>query len=259
MLDLHGLPGSQVSNSVAPDTYNTNHTCKKNGFDNSGQATSNPSWHKDKNNIARSIAIIKSMASWYSSRTDVVSAIEVINEPAGWQGTDFMNALRQYYYDSYGNIRYPYGTGDQAAAVTVISDAFQGPATWTGFMTNNFDGVMIDTHFYGVFDNQELRRTWDQQISAACDFKTTIRQYNLWTVVGEWSTSVTDCYGKLYPPTSGGTRYEGTFPGSSYIGSCDPLTGSGANFSQDYKTFLRKYFEAQVEGVHSRWSVALLR
>jgi hypothetical protein len=34
------------------------------------------------------------------------------------------------------------------------------------------------------------------------------------------------------------------------------LTVSGANFSHDYQTFLRQFFEAQTEGVHSRWSVA---
>src|ERR1700728_4188268 len=51
MLDLHGAPGSQVS-PVAPVAYDTNYKCKKNGFDNSGQLTSNPSWYEDENNIA---------------------------------------------------------------------------------------------------------------------------------------------------------------------------------------------------------------
>ena len=31
-----------------------------------------------------------------------------------------------------------------------------------------------------------------------------------------------------------------------YFGSCGPMTGNSDGFSNDYKTFLRKYWEAQV-------------
>lgn len=96
----------------------------RNGFDNSGKYTTTPSWHTNKNNVARSLMIVRAIATWYSSQTDVVTAIQSINEPAGWLGTDFMSVLKQYYYDSYGSIRYPYGTAEQGGAIQIIHDAF---------------------------------------------------------------------------------------------------------------------------------------
>ena len=185
------------------------------------------------------------MASWYSNQTDVVSAIQSLNEPAGWLGEDFLSVLRQYWYDSYGSIRYPNGTDHKSGTVQVLHDAFQGLDYWRGFMANDgFERVAIDIHYYGVFDSAQLSRTREQQIAAACDQAAGIRNFDLWTVVGEWSTASTDCANKAYGP-SGGSRYDGTYQGSHYIGPCDPYTGSGAHFSQDYKEFMRKFYEAQ--------------
>jgi len=43
-----------------------------------------------------------------------------------------------------------------------------------------------------------------------------------------------------------GSRYDGTYRGSTRIGSCTGLTGSASTFSSSYKTFLRQTWEAQV-------------
>src|ERR1700730_14185158 len=43
-----------------------------------------------------------------------------------------------------------------------------------------------------------------------------------------------------------GSRYDGSYPNSAYVGSCYGLTGSASTFSQSYKTFLRQFWEAQV-------------
>jgi glucan 1,3-beta-glucosidase len=69
---------------------------------------------------------------------------------------------------------------------------------------------------------------------------TNFAKNNIWTVVGEWSTAVTDC--TLWLNGRGvGSRYDGTYFGQNApLGSCDGWTGSFANFSSDYKTFLRK-------------------
>lgn len=113
-------------------------------------------------------------------------------------------------------------------------------------MKDGFDGVMMDTHYYGVFSNENLARTRDQQISAACDQAAGIRDFDLWTLVGEWSVATTDCASKVYGP-NGGSRYDGTYAsgGSSRIGSCDPYTRSGADYTESHKEFLRKFYEAQ--------------
>lgn len=56
---------------------------------------------------------------------------------------------------------------------------------------------------------------------------------------------MTDC-AKYLNGRGIGARYDGSFPGSSHVGSCSGLTGSAASFSQSYKTFLRQAWEAQV-------------
>ncbi|KAI3601047.1 glycoside hydrolase family 5 protein [Moniliophthora roreri] len=225
MMDLHGLAGSQ------------------NAFDNSGQKGA-VNWHKNRDNISRSLAIIRAMATWYSAQTDVVVAIECVNEPWGYAGTDMMNVLRQYYYDSYGNTRWPFGTATQGSIVTVISDAFQSLDSWKGFMTAGFDGVMMDTHIYDIWCPDCPGRSYDEHIASACAYKSSLASSDLWTVVGEWSVSITNCANNGYYPAYGGNTYDGSSGGKKY-GDCSAVSGSGAKFTQEFKDFLRKYWEAQ--------------
>lgn len=44
-----------------------------------------------------------------------------------------------------------------------------------------------------------------------------------------------------------GSRYDGTYSGSTKVGSCTGLTGKSSSFSSSYKTFLGQYWQAQVE------------
>lgn len=49
-------------------------------------------------------------------------------------------------------------------------------------------------------------------------------------------------------PLSGagvGSRYDGSYPGSQRIGSCEGKTGDASKFSEEFKTFLGKYWEVQ--------------
>ena len=129
----------------------------------------------------------------------------------------------------------------------IFHDAFQGLSYWGDFMPRpSFSGVMIDVHEYQVFSTAELARTWDEHISTACSKRSQYASFHLWTVVGEWSVAFTDCAGVQ----RGAARYDGSYPGSTRIGDCTPWTGSGNNFSSEYKAFLRKFWEAQVTGEH---------
>ena len=68
----------------------------------------------------------------------------------------------------------------------------------------------------------------------------------MWTIVGEWTPAMTDC-AKYLNGRGVGARYDGTYAGSSRrVGSCKGKTGSGASFSESYRTFLRQMWEAQV-------------
>lgn len=84
-----------------------------------------------------------------------------------------------------------------------------------------------------------------QHINAACQTQSSLAGFDLWLLVGEWSTAMYDC-AKYLNGRGVGSRYDGTYPGSTAVGSCKGLTGSGATFSSSYKTFLRKIWEAQV-------------
>ncbi|OAX40064.1 glycoside hydrolase family 5 protein [Rhizopogon vinicolor AM-OR11-026] len=227
IVDLHGAPGSQ------------------NGFDNSGQRMLYPTWQSNQTNIARTDAIIKQLASMFAGQDSVVPIIEPLNEPAGYD-SGVLAPLTQYYYDSYGNIRYPYGTSTQSNTVVLLHDAFQSLSYWAGFETPpNWQGVAMDTHIYQVFSDSDVAMSWQEHIDAACSTQSTLAGFDLWLMVGEWSPAATDC--ATYLNGRGiGSRYDGSYPGSTYVGSCTGITGSASTFSSSYKTFLRQYWEAQV-------------
>ncbi len=69
---------------------------------------------------------------------------------------------------------------------------------------------------------------------------------HLWTIVGEWTPAMTDC-AKYLNGRGVGARYDGSIrQGAPRYGSCAGKTGKGSTFSQEYKDFLRKSWEAQV-------------
>ncbi|KAI0800625.1 exo-beta-1,3-glucanase [Fomes fomentarius] len=227
IVDLHGAPGSQ------------------NGFDNSGRRISSPAWHSNSTNVARTNAVLKRIASLFVNDQDTVTVIAPLNEPAGFDGADVLSVVRQYWYDSYGNIRFPYGTSQQSNTVVLLHDAFQPLSYWNGFQTPpNWQGVAMDTHIYQMFSDEEVSRTNQQHINSACAHASDLATNGLWAIVGEWTPAATDC-AKYLNGRGVGARYDGTKSGSSRVGSCTGLTGKASSFSSDYKTFLRQYWEAQ--------------
>ncbi|KAJ7475829.1 glycoside hydrolase family 5 protein [Mycena latifolia] len=241
ILDLHGAPGSQ------------------NGFDNSGQRTSTPVWANNPANVSRTVDTLAFVAENVGGLVDI---IELLNEPAAFSSSEFASTLRQFWQDGYGAVRSSGGASNQV----MIGDGFLGVDSWTNFLTYpSAQGVMMDyvgrclplchlaylqfQHEYQIFSPSELSRSFDDHISFACSSMTDLTNFakgNIWTVVGEWSTAVTDC--TLWLNGRGvGSRWDGTYFGpTTPLGSCAGWTGSYANFSSDYKTFLRKYWEVQV-------------
>ena len=153
---------------------------------------------------------------------------------------------RQFWLDSYGSIRFPFGNSQQSNSIVVIHDAFQPLSSWNGFMTPpQHQGVIMDTHRYQIFSNGEVARSRQEHINAACSLRGELSSFSLWVVVGEWTPAPTDC-ARYLNGRGVGARFDGTFPGSPRLGNCADFTGSASNFSPDYKRFLRQYWEAQV-------------
>jgi aryl-phospho-beta-D-glucosidase BglC (GH1 family) len=223
IIDLHGAPGSQ------------------NGYDNSGQGMGYPSWQSNPSNVVRTLQVIDTLAAEFSKSkyNGTVSSIELLNEPAGFYD-DVLGVVRKYWQDGYNIVR-----GHSQSLIVVIGDAFKGLAFWNGFMTfPAFSNVMMDTHVYQVFSEDQLARTPQEHIDYACTTVfNNIKSYasqNVWTIAGEFSNAITDCAGSINGKGTG-ARYDLT-PGRT----CDGFTGSYTNWTDDYKAYLRRYWDAQV-------------
>ncbi|KAJ7786634.1 exo-beta-1,3-glucanase [Mycena metata] len=228
IIDLHGAPGSQ------------------NGFDNSGHKVSTPGWASNNTNVQRTDAIIKTIANMVKDNSANVPIIAPLNEPAGFDGSQILSVTRQYWFDSFGNIRFPYGTSQQSNTVELIHDAFQPLSFWDGVLTYpTYEGVAMDTHIYTIFSVPEEQMTQAEHISTVCAKQDDLSSFDLWVIVGEWTPAATDC-AKYLNGRGIGARYDGSFAGSTRVGSCTGLTGSASSFSSSYKTFLRQFWEAQV-------------
>ncbi|OCF54308.1 glucan 1,3-beta-glucosidase [Kwoniella mangroviensis CBS 10435] len=230
MVDLHGAPASQ------------------NGYDNSGHRGS-ANWATDNNNVVRTKNVISTLAKKYSdpSYFGVVTMLALLNEPATYMNDQLLQTTRQYWKDAYGAARYPYGNSDKSGLVLVIHDGFQPLSTYQGFMSEpDYEDVFLDTHNYQVFNDDFVSWNWDQHVKGICDKATTYSQSPMWLVVGEWSLATTDC-AKYLNGRGIGARYDGTYSGSSYHGSCDDKSNDVSKYSSEYKEFLRKFYDVQVQ------------
>ncbi|KAJ7100268.1 glycoside hydrolase family 5 protein [Mycena belliarum] len=208
IIDLHGVTYSFVG---APGSQN--------GFDNSGHKVSDPRWYSNNTNVQRTEAIIKKIADMVKDNPTNVPIIAPLNEPARFISLDALAVIRQYWYDSWGKIRFPYGTSQQGNTVELIHDAFQVRM----FSYPSYNGVAMDTHIY-----TENQMTQAEHISTVCGKQPSLSNFDKWVIVGEWTPAATDC-AKYLNGRGVGSRYDGSHP-------VRPV----------YKSFLRKFWEAQV-------------
>jgi glucan 1,3-beta-glucosidase len=214
----------------------------QNGFDNSGKR-GDIKWQQGLT-VNQTLDAIQALASRYAKDADVVTAIELVNEPFVARGVQ-LAPLKQFYYDSWGRIR----QYSQDIAVA-IHDGFLDPVSWNGFM-NAASGVwyvILDTHYYEIFDSGQLQKNIDQHIQTVCSYGSNqVAKTDKWTIVGEWTGALTDC-AKYLNGRGINARYDGTIPGSSYIGSCDrKRQGPVSGLSADEKAGTRRFIEAQLD------------
>ncbi|KAL8663463.1 MAG: hypothetical protein Q9202_003880 [Teloschistes flavicans] len=228
MLDLHGAPGSQ------------------NGFDNSGRY--GPVAWQQGNTVSQTLTALENLANRYKGDTDVVTTIELLNEPLGSKLD--LAGLQDFYSKGYQTVK----SASSDFAVT-FHDAFQDFSTyWTSFGSGDSD-LMIDTHQYQIFSPGEVGRSPSEHVSTACGLGPKLASTNKWIVVGEWTGAQTDC-AKWLNGLGKGARYDGTFPSSTYTGSCDgKYTGTVSDLSSNDKDNLRSYVEAQLDAYeqHTGW------
>jgi glucan 1,3-beta-glucosidase len=166
LLDLHAAPGSQ------------------NGWDHSGRQ-GKIEWHTSKANIESTLRILEDLAARYR-KFDNLLGIELLNEPH-W--TIPQNILKDFYEAAYRRLRHH--AGKQVAIV--IHDSFR-PLAWSQFMQQPaYENVILDTHFYQVFTEEDQQRDLSGQIRvAAVDRKQQLEAMakQLPVCVGEWSLAL---------------------------------------------------------------------
>jgi hypothetical protein len=84
------------------------------------------------------------------------------DRPAGYDGQAVLDAVRQYWLDSYGNIR-----EKSANTLEMIHDAFQPLEYWNGWQRPmQYQGVALDTHIYQMFTDDVSCLIWCFKIAS---------------------------------------------------------------------------------------------
>ena len=215
MIDLHGAPGSQ------------------NGFDNSGRK--GPIDWTQGDTVAQTHKALNKIRDDHASNP-AVAAIELLNEP---MGPDLnLGTVKQFYDDGWGDLK-------NSDVCVTIHDAFEGVNSWNSFGSGMWN-LMVDTHHYEVFNSTELEMSTQDHINTACQFGDQMASNNKWTIAGEFTGAMTDC-AQWLNGRGVGARYDGTYEGSYFIGSCDGYaSGTVEGLSQESKQNIESFIQAQM-------------
>ncbi|KAF1950908.1 glucan 1,3-beta-glucosidase precursor [Byssothecium circinans] len=229
IIDLHAAPKSQ------------------NGFDHSGHKAAWPGWG-DGESIWQTHKVLKILEDKYAvpKNQDVVIAIELLNEPT--LNTLDLNTVKQFYRDGYYNLRLISETP------MMMHDGFWDPAWLNEFLTpsdNNAQLVVVDHHEYQIFDSSLVGMSTTDHRTLTCNSIDLYDHSDKWLIVGEWSGAMTDCAPHINGFNSG-NRYEGSWFGSSWIGSCKGKSGKVKDWSQEWKDDVRKYIETQLDAFEAK-------
>ncbi len=244
VIDLHGAPRSQ------------------NGFDNSGHKVSRnrpkyravdftnvyafqitkPLWTTG-NSIQQTLQVLDQIQMKYGAAAydDVIAGIELLNGPL-IPSLD-LEIVKQFERTAYSQQR---AVSD--SCVIIVQDGFQEPSSYNDWLTPSIDNsewVAIDHHEYQVFTNELVAMQPSQHRQYVCDNAHTYSGADKWTFVGEWSAAMTDCTTALNGYGIG-ARYDGTYPGSTHVGSCAGVN-SMETWSQQFQDDTRWYIETQME------------
>lgn len=225
IIDLHGAPKSQ------------------NGFDHSGRKLASPGWGQG-DSIAETHAVLKIIEEKYAKwdMQDVVIAIQVVNEP--FVPILDSNMVKQFYRDAFYNLR------EISDTPIMLHDGFVDPSWMNNFLTpeDNAHNVIVDHHEYQIFGSGSglASMSTAEHRSLVCNSFQNYASSDKWTIIGEWSGAMTDC-AKYLNGFKAGNRYEGTFPGSWSVGSCQGKSGWVNDWSQEWKDDVRRYIETQLD------------
>ncbi|KAJ9151160.1 Glucan 1,3-beta-glucosidase 2 [Pleurostoma richardsiae] len=253
-LDLHALPGSQ------------------NGWNHSGRQ--GPiGWMNGTDgdlNVQRSKDVHDKLSQFFAQDryTNIISHYGLCNEPK----MTFLpvDQVISWTEEMYALVR----KNGVKNAIVVFGDGFMGLSNWQGRMTG-YDDMALDVHQYVIFNNNQIDYNHTTKITYACEGWTEQTEQSMDTstgygptLVAEWSQADTDC-AQYLTNVGWGNRWTGTYntgnssdPLNALTPRCPTLndqcdcTDANADpsaYSDDYKTFLRTFAEAQMDSFEKGW------
>jgi len=164
IIDLHTVPGSQ------------------NPYEHSGTRDGSQTWGDS--NIAQTVQVIDFLAARYAGRS-ILLAVELMNEPRA-PGVS-LDSLKKYYEQAYNTVR-----KYSITAYVIMSTRLNVDSTTELVeFASRFDRVVLDVHFYNLFNNMFDSFTVQQNIdyvnnTIANGLKAMTRPDGPLTFVGEW-------------------------------------------------------------------------
>ena len=244
-LDLHAVPGSQ------------------NGWNHSGRS-GKINWIIGTDgaaNAQRSLDIHDQLSTFFAQDRykNVVAIYGLVNEPGI---TIPQSQLADWTASAIKII------SDNGVAATIsFSEALRGLPAWQGELQGHGNGLVVDVHEYVIFDTNMIVfdhakkvsfvcSIFQEQIAASLDTSTGFGP----TMVGEWSQADTDC-AQWVNGVGSGARWTGNFsskttpycPTGDDQCSCALANQPVSSYSDDYKTFLLTFAEAQMSTYETGW------
>jgi glucan 1,3-beta-glucosidase len=247
-LDLHAAPGSQ------------------NGWNHSGRqgAVDFITGPDGVTNAQRTLDIHQQLSTFFAQDRykNIIAFYSLLNEPSPAIG---QNNLANWTAEAYKIVN-----GDAVSAPQVFSDSELGITSWQGKLQGYGNLLVIDVHQYTIFDINLLTFNHTARIAFACG--AWVGQMNAGmnpatgfgpVMVGEWSQADTDC-AKYLNGVGNGARWNGTYysgpgteipycPTKDSSCSCDGANAAVSDFSDDYKTFLLTWAQAQMFAFEKGW------
>ncbi|KAL2800023.1 glycoside hydrolase superfamily [Aspergillus keveii] len=241
-LDPHGLPGSQ------------------NGFNHSGKQGSINWLNGDDGdaNAQRSLDFHDKVSKFFSQDRykNVVAIYGLANEP-------YMLSLDIQKVLNWTSTATELVQKNGISAWVAFHDGFLNLSKWKSMLKSGPSELLLDTHQYTIFNTAQIVLNHTAKVNLVCnDWHAMIGEINTtsagWgpTICGEWSQADTDCAENLNN-IGRGTRWEGTYESnddtqycptadSAPSCSCRSANADPSDYSDDYKTFLQTYAEAQM-------------
>ncbi|CCE78540.1 Piso0_001166 [Millerozyma farinosa CBS 7064] len=223
-IDLHGMPGSQ------------------NGFDNSGLRTNEPKWLEVEAYMNLTYKVLDYFVEKYCTNEfkETVKGIQVVNEPFSYKID--MEKLIDFYFDAYDMIREK-GIDTEL----FFHDGFLPIGSWDWFMNNSatYPNITLDHHLYEIFSTNQVALGIEEHVNNVIGQGEAMAKIPQKSIVGEFSGAITDCT-KYINGVGLGARYNGTFPASEYVGSCeghDDIHSWSPEKKKDTMRFLEVQFD----------------